>query len=298
MQDQRPPEQGRQRPQQQRRRAGDVESLIRRILVAVDASEDATAALEAAVELAAATGAEIQGAFVEEDRILRAGRLSMCREISLFSDEAREIGHSDLERQLRAHARRLQAQLQQAAERAQVPWSFTTLRGEVVSELRRAARDSDLVALGATGRSYKEAPGSTVDELVSEAPAPVLVLRRATRLGLGVHALYDGTEAGQRAVALAAELSRREQPPLTVFLLADDDDTGSLMAERLGGWLTERGIQPRFRRLPPAETGRLSELLSAERCGLFVAPRSSFQGDRSSARKLLRHADFPVMLVG
>lgn len=297
MQEQRPSEQGRHGPQQ-RRRGGDVESLIHRILVAVDASEDATAALEAAVELAAATGAEIQGAFVEEERLLRAGRLSMCREVSLFADEAREIEHSDLERQLRAHARRIQGQLQQVAERAQVPWSFTTLRGEVVSELRRAARDSDLLALGAVGRSYKEPPGSTVDELVADAPSPVLVLRRATRLGLGVHALYDGTEAGQRAVALAAELSRREQPPLTVFLLAADEDTGSLMAERLGGWLTERGIQPRFRRLPPAETGRLSELLSAERCGLFVAPRSGFQGDRSSTRKLLRHADFPVMLVG
>lgn len=296
MQQMRPPQQGPPAPQQQMR---DDESgvLIRRILVAVDASEDATAALEAAVELASATGAEIRGVFVEEERLLRAGRLSMCREISLFSEESRKIEHRDLERQLRAHARRIQAQLQQAAERAQVPWSFNTLRGEVVSELRRAARDSDLLALGATGRSYGDPPGSTVDELVSEAPSPVLILRRATRLGLGVHALYDGTEAGRRAVALAGELSRREQPPLTVFLLADDD-TGSLMAERLGGWLTERGIQPRFRRLPPDETGRLSELLSAERCGLFVAPRSGFQGDRGSARKLLRHADFPVMLVG
>ncbi len=298
MYEQRPSQQDREAPGQNTMRAGDVESLIRRILVAVDASEDATAALEAAVELAAATGAEVRGAFVEEERLLRAGRLSMCREISLFSEEVREIEQGDLERQLRAHARRIQGQLQQAAERAQVPWSFTTLRGEVAAELRRAARDSDLLALGATGRSYKEPPGSTVDELVTEAPSPVLILRRATRLGLGVHALYDGTEAGRRAVALAAELSRREQPPLTVFLLADDDDTGSLMAERLGGWLADRGIQPRFRRLPPAETGRLSELLSAERCGLFVAPRPAFQGDRSSARKLLRHADFPVMLVG
>lgn len=287
-----PPRQG------QGRRPDDAEMLIRRILVAADASEDATAALEAAVELASATGAEIRGIYVEEERILRAGRLSMCREISLFSDEPRKIDHGDLERQLRAHARRVQSQLQQAAERAQVPWGFTTVRGEVVAELRKASRESDLVALGATGRSFKEAPGSTVDELVAEAPSPVLVLRRATRLGLGVHALYDGTEAGRRAVALAAELSRREQPPLTVFLLAGDDETGGLMAERLGAWLTERGIEPRFRRLPPEETGRLSELLSAERCGLFVAPRSGFQGDRSSSRKLLRHADFPVMLVG
>lgn len=280
------------------RDADEGEGLLRRILVAADASEDATAALEAAVELASATGGEIRGIYVEEERLLRAGRISMCREVSLFREEPRRIGSRDLERQLRAHARRVQSQLQQAAERAQVPWSFTTVRGEVAAELRRAAGDSDLLAIGATGRSYREAPGSTVDALVADAPAPVLVLRRATRLGLGVHALYDGTDAGRRAVALAAELSRREQPPLTVFLLADDDDTANLMAERVGGWLTERGVEPRFRRLPPAGTDRLPELLSAERCGLFVAPRSSFRGDRSSSRKLLRHADFPVMLVG
>lgn len=273
-------------------------SLIRRILVAVDASEDATAALEAAVEMAAAMRAEVRGIFVEEEELFRAGRLSMCREISFFARKPRNLESGDLERQLRAHARRIQGQLQQAAERSQVPWSFTTARGDVVAELRRASREVDLIALGATGRSFKEPPGSTVDELVARAPTPVLVLRRATRLGLGVHALYDGTEAGRRAVALAAELSRREQPPLTVFLLAPDDDSAGLMAERLGGWLAERGIEPRFRRLPPSGTGRLSEMLSAERCGLFVAPRSSFQGERSSARKLLRRADFPLMLVG
>lgn len=291
-----PPQQG---PQGRTgRRPDDVESAIRRILVAADASEDAAAAMEAAVELAAATGAEIRGIYVEEERILQAGRLSITREISLFAEEPREIGHRELEKQLRAHARRVQGQLQKMAERAQVPWSFSRTRGEVVAELRRASEGMDLVALGATGRSFKKAPGSTVDELAAEAPSPVLVLRRSTRLGLGVHALYDGTEPAREAVALAAELSRREQPPLTVYLLAADDETANLMAERLGGWLGERGIQPRFRRLPPDDTGRLSELLSAERCGLFVAPRSSFRGDRSSARKLLRHADFPVMLVG
>lgn len=279
-------------------RAGGVERLIRRILVATDASEDAMAALEAAVELASALEAEVQGIFVEEERLLRAGRLPLCREVSLFSKEPRRLEHGDLERQLRAHARRVQGQLQQTAERAQVPWSFTTCRGEVTSELRRVARDADLVALGATGRSFKEPPGSTVEELVSEAPSPVLVLRRTTRIGLGVHAIYDGTEAGRRAVALAAELSRREQPPLTVFLLASGEEDAELMAKRIGSWLEERGIQPRFRRLPPSGTGRLSEILSAERCGLFVAPRTSFRGHRDSARKLLRHADFPVMLVG
>lgn len=292
----RPPQQGSQG--RTGRRRDDVESAIRRILVAADASEDATAAMEAAVELAAAMGAEIRGIYVEEERILQAGRLSITREISLFAEEPREIGHRELEKQFRAHARRVQGQLQQMAERAQVPWSFSSTRGEVVAELRKASREMDLVALGATGRSFRKAPGSTVDELVAEAPSPVLVLRRSTRLGLGVHALYDGTEAAREAVALAAELSRREQPPLTVYLLAADDETANLMAERLGGWLGERGIQPRFRRLPPDDTGRLPELLSAERCGLFVAPRSSFRDDRSSARKLLRHADFPVMLVG
>lgn len=287
------PPRSRERP-----RAETAERLIRRILVATDASEDATAALEAAVELASALDAEIQGIFVEEEELIRAGRLAFCREVSLFSKEPRRLDGRDLERQLRAHARRVQGQLQQAAERAQVPWSFTTTRGDVTSELRRAARGTDLVALGATGRSFKEAPGSTVDELVEDAPSPVLVLRRATRIGLGVHAIYDGTEAGRRAVALAAELSRREQPPLTVFLLAADEDDAELMAKRIGPWLGERGIQPRFRRLPPAGTGRLPAILSAERCGLFVAPRTSFRGDRDSARKLLRHADFPVMLVG
>ncbi|HSL81665.1 MAG TPA: universal stress protein, partial [Thermoanaerobaculia bacterium] len=50
---------------------------IRRILVALDASADSAAALEAATALAALFGAELQGLYVEDLNFVRLPELSM-----------------------------------------------------------------------------------------------------------------------------------------------------------------------------------------------------------------------------
>lgn len=271
---------------------------VQRILVALDASPDSLAAVEAAAELASGLDAEVVGLFVEEERLLRVGQLSVARELSVFASGPRDIGTRELRRQLRVLARRVEGNLRQIAERSQVPWSFRTVRGEVPEQLRQAACDADLLVVGASGRSVKRGPGSTVRELLEGCPTPLMVLRQATRLGVGVYVLYDGTQEGRRAVGVAARLARDEEHGLTVYLLPSDDQTAEEMAAGLGPRLVDRGLQPRFRRLPRTGGARLAALLRAERCGLFVMPRSTSLVDDGSVEDLLSDADFPVLLVG
>ena len=57
------------------------ELVIRRILVALDASRHSLAALEAAAELAARLKAELVGLFVEDIDLLRLAGLPFAREI-------------------------------------------------------------------------------------------------------------------------------------------------------------------------------------------------------------------------
>lgn len=272
-------------------------SSIRRILVALDASADSLAGLEAAAQLAAEREAEIAGLFVEETDLLRVGRLPGTREIPLFAEEPRALEAGDLERQLRGQARTARDALRSVAERLEVRWSFRTARGEVAAELAEAGAGADLLAVGATGRSLARPPGSTVRALLERAGPPVLVLRQGARLGRVIHVLHDGTDAAWEAVRTAAELGRREGGRLDVLLAVQDADEARELRERTERQLRQSGLPTRYRHLPRDDVGRLCSALR-EGPGVLVAPAPRFRGRAGSLGRLLRAAGRPVVLVG
>mgnify|MGYP006290092847 CR=1 FL=1 len=270
---------------------------IRRILVALDASADSLAGLEAAAQLAAEVEAEIAGLFVEEADLLRVGRLPGTREIPLFAEEPRTLEAGDLERQLRGQARTAQDALRSVAERLKVRWSFRTVRGDVATELAEAAVGADLLTVGATGRSLSRPPGSTVRALLGRAGPPVLVLRQGARLGRVIHVLHDGSAAAWEAVRTAAELGRREGGRLDVLLAVEDADEARELRERTARELGRSGLPTRYRHLPRADVGHVCSALR-EGPGVLVAPAPRFRHRARSLGRLLRAAGRPVVLVG
>lgn len=270
---------------------------VRRILVALDASPDSMAALDAATQLAADLGAEVVALFVEEEELLRAERSPLVREVEFFSAEPRKLAAGDLERQLRAHARRVHRLVQQMADRMRVPWTFRTSRGRVAEELRRAAEGADLVALGVVGRSLRRGPGSTVRALLEELPGPVLLARRGGHVGRDVYVVYDGSEAGRSAVALAAGLSRREGGRLTVSVVAPTREEAQEKGEELSDDLEASGVPARVHHLPEGGLARMAHLLRARGCGLLVVPRPAVGAEPPNLRELIRHVSCPVVVV-
>lgn len=269
---------------------------IRTILVALDASADSLGGLEAVAQLAAETGAEITGVFVEETDLIRAGRLPGAQEIPFFSPEPRKLEARTLERQLRGQAKRAQEALRSIAERMRVTWSFRTARGEVAAELRKAASDADLVAVGATGRSLARPPGSTVRALVKAAPRPLLVFRQGARLGRVIHLLHDGSAAAREATLVAAELARWEGGRLNVLLAVPDRDEAGRLRDEVDRRLRDAGLPARFRHLPDADPGRICTALT-DGGGVLVAPGPRFGHRDEELGRLLRSAGCPVILV-
>ncbi len=122
---------------------------IRRIIVGLDPRSPGRAALEAAAQLAGRLQAELVGLFVEDIDLLYLAGLPFAREIGFPSATTRALDIASMERSLRALAGEVQRTMAAIAGRAPVPWSFRVARGALMSELRAAATQDDIVVTGA-----------------------------------------------------------------------------------------------------------------------------------------------------
>jgi len=117
---------------------------IRRITV-VQESGEATRALHAVAEAAAALEAELAGLFVEDVELLHFAGLPFAREIGVFSAQALDV--RTMERRLRYQAEEARRALAAAAEGKPLRWSFRIERGSLHAQVRSALADADLVVL-------------------------------------------------------------------------------------------------------------------------------------------------------
>lgn len=176
-----------------------------RVVLAARAASDAQRLLGEAGELARALHAELTGLFVEESDLLRLAGIPVTREVGLASGAVRHIDATATARHLRRQADDVRARVEHLAAVLDLPWSFRVERGDVV-ELAVAAAARDIVLLAPRPSAWRRVTG----------PAP-------QRRGPAVAALYDATEAGERALAIALGLVADRADEVAVLLRAGDD---------------------------------------------------------------------------
>jgi len=278
--------------------APDSSPRIRRILVALDTSVDAEAALEASVRLAALLEAELVGLHVEDVNLVRLAQHPESYEVEYFSARRRLLPGPELERQLRLQVARLRRRLTRIAGRLGVRSSFRTARGRVAAELLANLEEADLVVVGARGRLRGRGPGSTVQALMVEGGGPTLVLRRGMRLDRGIYLLHDGSDAAAEALRIVAQLLRTTEMDLTV-LIAGSGEQREQVEHEVQQQLADRDLHARLVSLSPdwRELEHLAAVLRQEEAGLFVAPRSTVQGGRRELSRFLTRLHCPLLLV-
>ena len=194
------------------------------------------AALDAAARLAEQMEAELLGLFVEDVNLLRLAGLPFAREVGLTLAHARPLASADMERALRAQALRAQQALEQAATRLSVRCSFRVVRGQVTEELLAAAEEADLVAIGLSRQTLSRArPGTTAGAMAAGTKRPMLFLPRDATVRPPVMVIYNGSAAGERALALAMRLAQAEQWPLTVWIAGRTKSSGKSCKPRRNG---------------------------------------------------------------
>lgn len=242
------------------------DQAIRRIILALDATQGSRAMLGAAAALAARLEAELEAVFLEDEDLLRSAALPFVRRINLLSAAAETFDAAATERELKLLASQLRRTLAAEAGRMKVPWSFRVVRGRAETEVPAAAKGCDLVVFARTGEGagpYMRGSWA-VRAAAVHCPGPVMLLPgRAPDMVGPVVAIYDGGGNGENVLRLAARLAEVQAQPLIVLAAAGTPAAATELAERAKDWQETRRIVADVRAAVANSIDRLIELVRA-----------------------------------
>jgi nucleotide-binding universal stress UspA family protein len=274
-----------------------AEFVIRRILVALDASAHSRAALEEATALAAAMEAELLGLFVEDIDLVRIAGLPFARQVTYPSGAEERLSSERIERELKAQAELARKALAAAAAgRKHTRWSFRTVRGKVASEILAAASQADLVLLGKSGGSPARPVGSTALALIATSPGAFLLVPQGTPQTGSIAVLFEGSSDSRRALDAAIRLAVAHQTGLLVLVPGHTPESCDALRESARQTVGSRVKEFRIRRVQPAP-GDLANALRAERSRLLVLPGGSALAQEAGIRLLLEITSSPLLLI-
>ncbi len=276
--------------------AADKFEEIRRILIAIDASPASRAALELAAELALRYQAELVGIYVEDINLLRSADFPFTEEVGAFSGASREINSSHIERELRAHGRRVEQMLASIAKKANLRWTFLSTRGLIHSELLAATPGSDLIILGKSGWSGRKKIGSTARAVAVQSPIQSLILMHQVRPNTPVMVIYDGSTASKHALIAARRIIHPESY-LMVLINAENQETALKLEKEIKDLFQGDEQNMKFRWSADIQGDRISQLALISDCDLVVLPARSDKFDPETLVAMLDKADCAVLLV-
>ncbi len=277
--------------------AATAETVLRRILVALDASSYSHATLAAAATLATRLHAEIQGLFVEDINVLRLAELPFAREIRFGQADARQVEGEALRRKLRARAAVLRHELEEIATDNQLSSTFRVVHGAVAEEVLTAARDFDLLALGRRGHSLTQSArlGSTARAALARAVSAVLLVQPEVAAGPAL-ALYDGSAAGARALALAAEISG-EANELRVLVWGPDEETAFARRQLAAHLLASTSAHVQYQHLAGGEAQRMAAWVNKQAGSLLILPVAGDDWPEGAQAVLLNEAQPHLLFI-
>jgi nucleotide-binding universal stress UspA family protein len=273
-----------------------AEFVIRRILVAVDASAHSLAALEEAASMAAAMEAELVGLFVEDINLVRLAALPFARQVAYPSGTEERLSIERIDRELKARAELARKAFATVAERRRRPWSFQTVRGRVASEILAAAKQADLILAGKSGGSSTRV-GSTALALLAAAPGAFLLVQREVPHAAPIMVLYDGSEISHRALVAGIRLATTRQVSLVVLIPAISGEADNGLRQQVAQRIGSRLVPVRFRRVDFTNLRSFAEAIRTEGGGLLVVPSSFKLGEDPGFQKLLELINNPLLLI-
>ncbi|MBI1423502.1 MAG: hypothetical protein GC149_08565 [Gammaproteobacteria bacterium] len=272
---------------------------IKRILVALDASEANHSALQAAALLASQLQAELQALFVEDINLLRLAELPFAREMMFGSREGRRITLTNMERQIQAQASRLRQLVAATAQQARIKAEFKVLRGQISSELLLAAQQMDLLILGKNAQLLQQnlRLGKVAQEVLAAVNCNVMLLQYGAHIERPVAVLFDGSEASQRALLLGMQLAHGDHDHLTVIYPATDPEQQAALQQQVTTITQPVGIEPGQMQLASNSYSALLQSLATCKGRILIVESGSEVLNPESVKSLIQQSPVPVIVM-
>jgi hypothetical protein len=256
-----------------------VNTSIERIFVVLDAAVETTAAIAAAVELAARLKAPLRAVFVEREDLMNVAGLPVARHIVPGSGTVQLTG-ADLELHWRAAAARARNDLRTAAKGQALEYSFEVMRGTAEAALA-AVEGGELVVAGARTRPFAghfrvQLPWLAALETLSGA---FLLAREEFAMKGGVVVLLrEHSPAAARLLRTAVQLAELGGTRLTVIAppaLAEGETLRNWIVEQLESALPLPEIES-----APAETPALARRIRELDCRVLAVNAGTTERER------------------
>ena len=271
---------------------------IKRIAVAIDCSPHSRASLSAAAEIAGLLQAELLGIFVEDINLIRMAELPFSQEIHLHTARSEPLDSLKLERLLKLQAKEAHELFIKTAERFGIPHTFRKLRGLVPAEVLATALETDLLAMGRSGRTpvCRRGLGSTARKAVKEAKTNILLTRSGFTADSPILVIYDGSPGAKRALEAALSLARRETV-LHIFLVGNNDQRQTILEDEAEMIVDERIAKKEFHMISWTDSRMLVQCIHMTEPGLLVLSDNTEAISSETVYRLIDATDYPVLLV-
>jgi nucleotide-binding universal stress UspA family protein len=272
---------------------------VRRIVVAVDSSAHATAALEAAVALAARMHADMEALFVEDIDLFNLAALPFGHEITLATGSPRTFDTAALEEQLRREVSRARRAVEEAARRAQVRSSFRVARGRIAAEVMAAAGTADLLIMGTAGQgvAFRFRPGRVALAAAENAPRSVLLLREGAVIRGRPLVAYDASPSAEKALDAAARLADATRASVRVLVAEPDQEKATALRERAAARLAAAGIRAEFSDAFELTLDTMCRTVQETDADVLVIAADNPRLEGEGRLRLLQRVTCPVLLI-
>ena len=272
---------------------------IKRIVVALDASEANRSALLAATSLASQLQAELQALFVEDINLLRLAELPFAREMMFGSHQGRRITLAKMEQQIQDQASRLRHFVETTAQQNKVNVEFKVLRGQISSQLRLAAQQMDLLILSKSSQLLR--PGlklvAVVQEVLATVNCNVLVLQHGATIERPVAVLFDGAEASQRALQVAIQLAQGDHDQLNVIYPAISADSQQALQQQVDTLTQPYGINAGHIQLTSNSPAAVLQTLEKYKAKVIIVEVSNDILNSDAITSLIQQSHIPVIVI-
>lgn len=279
--------------------------MIRNILIPTDGSEFGKTAIAYGITLARSLGVQLTGIHVIDIRLLRG---PVCTDISgsVGFPPYQEFLPA-IESGLEVKADAILQAFRRQCEAAGVHPETMKVRGiideTIIAEGRKCC---DWVLLAQRGEHFHldggAILGSTAQSVVRRSGKPVFVTPEHFREIESMAIAYDGSAPAQKALQLAAELSKRTAWPLSVVIITADQATGRKISTRAEEFLAPFEIDSTTLILPGREDKELIRFIREGAVELLVMGAYGHNRFRellvgSTTSSVIRKSTIPVLLT-